>query len=287
MNVCKRIIVIVHIFYPEFWCEIKSCLKNITLPFDMVVTFVAEHPEIEKDVLQFYPDASIIHCENKGFDVGPFFVALNSVDLSNYDYLIKLHTKRNIKFSEFPQSPVFYERLLWKDDVWRKKLLNFISGKDVFNRCIEMFNDPGVGMVAGDQGLLFDYCTEKASGDPEIYKQVENLFVKNYLFVAGTMFIARTSLFSSVLSSASAFEITDRNDNQSLAHMWERQFGAIVYQKGMRIEAAGENINKSIQLKIYAILYPVLKFLFHKKITRSNHLLVKVLKVPVFRKKIK
>lgn len=86
----------VHLYYIDMWPEIKEKLANITVSYDLFVTLNNRNERLQQDILNFKNDAVIQIVDNRGFDVGPFIKLLNSVDLDQYDYIIKLHTKRNM-----------------------------------------------------------------------------------------------------------------------------------------------------------------------------------------------
>ncbi len=93
----KPIFVHCHIYYPELWPELKTCIQNIhPYPFELFVTMVENHQRIINDILSSFPNAHIEIVENRGYDIGPFVYTLNKIVLDNYSYIIKLHTKRNI-----------------------------------------------------------------------------------------------------------------------------------------------------------------------------------------------
>lgn len=93
----KPILVHCHIFYPELWEELKSCIKNIAPnPFDLFVTMVEEHNDISKDIQNNFPKAHIDIVKNVGYDIFPFVSVLNKINLEDYSYVVKLHTKRPI-----------------------------------------------------------------------------------------------------------------------------------------------------------------------------------------------
>ena len=94
----KPILVHCHIYYPEMWDELKVCIKNITpFPYDMFVTMVEEHSEIISDIKTTFSNAKIEIVENRGYDVGPFVHMINNVDLDQSSYVVKIHTKRDLK----------------------------------------------------------------------------------------------------------------------------------------------------------------------------------------------
>lgn len=93
-----EILVHVHLFYPEFWNEISACLKNISLPYDLVVTLVENDSKTIENIKGIKSDARIEIVENRGFDVAPFIKVMRENDLSRYDFVIHLHSKRKCRF---------------------------------------------------------------------------------------------------------------------------------------------------------------------------------------------
>ena len=230
-----KIVTIVHIYYPEMWRELKEYLKNIFVPYDLIVTFAAKYEDIENDIINFKADAKIMYVDNCGYDVGPFMKALQSVNLDNYEYLIKLHTKRNLNF-QYPPLMLSYYKFAFKS--WRETLLSFISSEDNLKKCINSFeNNHGLGMI--NNYKLF--INKKFEGDKYVWEKVENFLKKNdiyiddFKYIAGTMFIARASLFKFLQEKTFEFNETNRFDFHSNAHVLERVFGAIIYGQGKYI----------------------------------------------------
>ena len=93
----KKILVHVHIFYENLYPELKACLLNLKdYNCDYIFTFVKENKTLESDIKSTFSNAKIEIVKNLGFDLGPFVHVLNEVNLSDYSYVIKLHTKRDI-----------------------------------------------------------------------------------------------------------------------------------------------------------------------------------------------
>ena len=93
----KPILVHLHLFYPEMWLELKTCINNIaSYPFKLYVTMVNEHQDVINDIkMSFnYPHIEIV--ENRGYDIGPFINIINKTNLDDYSYIVKLHTKRDM-----------------------------------------------------------------------------------------------------------------------------------------------------------------------------------------------
>ena len=88
--------VIAHVFYTELWEELKICINNIREcvlagSVDVFITY----PRI-RTFVETIPGARVVSVENRGWDSWPFCKILNEIDLSSYDYVVKLHTKRDI-----------------------------------------------------------------------------------------------------------------------------------------------------------------------------------------------
>ena len=290
-----KIFVHVHIYYANLWAELKNALKNITVPYDLTISFVADHPEVEADILKFKSDAKIMHVENKGWDIGPFIRALQSIDLNDYDYVIKLHTKRDLpglfSANDFP----FYCRLLkgrlkYRNE-WRRDLLRFLSSKKNFQKCLDAFeNDSQLGMTS-----YFELICNGGEGDNVAYEQAQELLSrmgfskKDFTFVAGTMFMTREKLlipFCKVPESIDIFTETRREDISGSAHILERALGGLVcLQDGKIADAFTEN--QTFGFPWREIFIDTLRFIFQIRVTNSGYKLIKIFKIPVYRKKVK
>ena len=145
-----KILCVVHVFYPEFWPELADCIRNVDEPFDLVVTYVDESKDIPGMVRRDFPDAKTVLCENRGFDVWPFFKAMSTVDAYGYDLIVKLHTKRDVKASH---SLIFNHRN-YLGPRWRNYLLGFIRHSADWQATKARFADPAVGMVADARVIL-------------------------------------------------------------------------------------------------------------------------------------
>ena len=281
----KPVLVHVHIFYPDLWAELKECIKNIAPhPFELFVTMVEEHRDIIDDVTSSFPDAKIEVVENRGYDVGPFVHILNQLNLDDYSYVIKLHTKRNM-----PQgSTLNYYDI--SGERWRKYALSMISSKENFNKCLNVFEQNNkIGMVT-DYHLMV--CKERE--DMESYKNALEILSKLGLktqkckYVAGTMFMARTHVFKIVSKlnlKIDDFEVPDNKHKKiTLAHVMERLFGCLITAQGYDILDIINN--KKYNRCNFGWFWKIVRFLYQKKISRSGMLTIKVIKLPIYRKQL-
>lgn len=180
-----EILVHVHLFYPEFWNEISACLKNISLPYDLVVTLVENDSKTIENIKGIKSDARIEIVENRGFDVAPFIKVMRENDLSRYDFVIHLHSKRDV-------ADTLGNVVLKDPKQWRRLLLNFCSSAQNWQRTLKTFHDnPKTGMVADRVCILserFDPTPEMCSAAKDYLTEYLKMPLKKAVFVSGTMF---------------------------------------------------------------------------------------------------
>ncbi len=284
----KPILIHCHIYYPHMWPELKECIHNIEPhPFKLFVTLVEKHNDIWHDILTTFPNAHIEVVENRGYDVGPFIHILNQVDLDEYSYIVKLHTKRDIQSKRDK-----INNLSVYGSIWRDKLLSPFKSKEIFAKYISAFEtNEKIGMQS-HYTLQIQNAQDKAS---DLINPLRRFCLTkiNYLFVAGTMFIARANIFKSLQSlniSLNDFEIP-KNHCGELAHEIERLMGYIVYQSGYI--CFDGNVLESVQTKFQhkvSRLSPIqflFRFLFQYKTTRTGKKIIKIFRIPVFVRKVK
>jgi len=284
----KPVLVVVHIYYSNLWSELRNYLANITVPYDLYVTTIKENEFLKKKILDFNPSAHFEIVENRGYDVGPFIHILNQVDLDKYSYLIKLHTKRDV-----PPSPKIFRGLI--ANKWREYCCAFLATKEKFNQYLNAFDkDPALGMQADYHIIVHhDFYDKIAQKKTKKWLKLRNCPRINYAFVAGTMFFVRAHLFKEIqdlhLSLADFDSVKKGEHKTQLAHTFERLFGYFVYKQGYRLDdsLASLKVQKKYEKSIY--LKKKLKMLAHlfyqQKITVSGYLLIKIFKIPVYRRK--
>ncbi len=284
----KPILAVVHIYYPEMWDELKSCLNNITLPYDLYVTTVEQNQYLQDDVINFKSDAHFEVVENRGYDVGPFIHIINQINLDKYEYVIKLHTKRDLKAGHH------FRGLMGSK--WRNKLLSFLKNKEHFIECINNFkNNPKIGMLTHYKVIVTqDFYDKKAQQQFLKFIQEKNWPIINSRFVAGTIFIARSVIFKDLQElklQEILFPTSNNNRECQLAHVIERLLGYLTYKNNMLVtdcfvtEKHIQRYMRNVWLNHY-IFHPIIRFFFQKKITKSDKLLIKICKIPVFSKRL-
>jgi Rhamnan synthesis protein F len=131
--------VVVHIYYEDTWPDIAGALRGLTVPFDLIVTTVADRERLIQTIRQDYPRAQIEVVENRGRDVGPFIALLERGRLDRYKYICKIHGKKSIDG----------RRKTYMGAMWRRRLLfDLLGAPGVADAAIELFErDPSIGMI--------------------------------------------------------------------------------------------------------------------------------------------
>jgi len=233
-----KILVVVHVYYPERWPELADCIRNIG-PCDVVVSYVDGSAVIE--ARRDFPTARFLLCENRGYDVWPFLKALKASDLAAYDIVVKLHTKRDIVC----EKRNIVAHTLLNGSAWRDHLLGFVKTPEAWARTLAKFRDPRVGMVA-DRHVIFlrRDARKEAHGSSfdaavrELREQWGIPAKRSGRFVGGTMFVARTAVLSPFAEhpfTSELFGVSGSHDRETYAHVLERMFGLAVGGLGYRL----------------------------------------------------
>lgn len=283
----KPFLVHVHIFYVEMYYELKQKLSNISnYKYDLFFTFVKEYPDVFNDIHNSFPSAHIEVVDNRGFDVGPFIYTLSKVNLDDYSYIIKLHTKRSLDSKN-----IFS---IQSGGRWRNSLYSFLNSEAIFNSVVKRLEyNPSIGMH-GAANLIFNRYTDprKTHKACDAYLKERNLPLMSYRFVAGTMFMVRAGLFKELLSLENTlkdFESPDlTHEGCQLAHIYERLFGYFVEKQGKQIiDCTNSLLYSRILYTYFNVVRFVVPLIFSVRVTTRNKLLIKIFKIPVFSKSIR
>jgi Rhamnan synthesis protein F len=131
--------VVVHIYYEDTWPDIAGALLGLTVPFDLIVTTVADRERLIDTISRDYPRAEIEIVENRGRDVGPFIGLLERGRLDRYKYICKVHGKKSIDG----------RRKTYMGAMWRRRLLfDLLGAPGAADAAIALFErDPSIGMI--------------------------------------------------------------------------------------------------------------------------------------------
>ena len=281
MDSLKPILVHVHVFYPYLWGELKICVQQIPCEFELFVTLSEQSAKISNDIKKSFPNANIKVVKNLGYDVGPFIELLSNIDLANYSFILKLHTKRDMpkgaKLKYFDVS----------GSKWREYALLSFKTKRNFEKCINAFlKNKKLGMITNYHLILSkEYFDKRAAKEAEEYAKVLGFKTNKYSFVAGTIFFCKAELFKPIQKlnfKIEDFEMPDQeHKNSSLAHVMERLFGLLVVNQGYKIKDVLSIYNGIFN----RIFLNILNFIFSKKINSNGKLRIKICRIPVYNKR--
>jgi len=248
----EKILVCLHLFYPDSWDEIKCYLDNLSIyNYDLVVTYPNEvmTENLKNEIINYKSSVNLFEYDNRGYDVGPFIDALKNVKLDDYSYVFKIHSKGISRPRLIMYGKVF------KNKEWFEKLFRGVLG--IVNTHITLQKlHKGSGMVASKQLIVKDPA-HKINLTKEYCNQLGYKFNENYLFVAGTCFAIQSQLLNEILDlnlSIKDFDYSVRGE-YSLAHGLERIICMSVLNQGFSI--CGNNtfnlidIPRKIQARSY------------------------------------
>lgn len=282
----KKLAVCLHLYdlsQTDDFLKKMNHIKEADIPFDLFVT-VSEHPAFPKEQIsaiakinQFAQKAVIIPTPNAGYDIGPFIEILHRMDLNQYSYILKLHTKRREKISYAKLNHKRYDTALW-----RKILLNELIGSKeiVLSNLKELNQNPAVGMIAPTPLII------EEKNDLTAFAQCAaslGLSLKKPLtFVAGTMFFVRANLLKPFLNyHISDFAPTKAAiHDKTLAHTMERMFGLAVIAQKHQIKGVSYH-----NYRLESLRASIRRFFIQKRYTSKGKLIVKIFTIPVYIKK--
>ena len=151
----------------------------------------------------------ILSGENRGMDIGLFFIILHYIKKNNYyhDYYIKIHTKTN-------------------DDFRNESLNRLIGSYDKIIENIKIISKKNIGMISGN--IIYTYKTNKDVFNSNIYylKKLikylynEDLIYNNLEFCGGTFFISKKNIFDIFSLRILEYLYNNLNNFNSLDYHW-------------------------------------------------------------------
>jgi lipopolysaccharide biosynthesis protein len=253
-----RIAVVLHLFDPDLWDEMREAVERISQPFDLFVSLIKGSSEqVRASIVDAFPHAHVFDFEDHGRDIGSFLVFLQSGVLFQYDLICKLHTKRSPHRAD--------------GDAWRRALIAGVLGSRVLiDRILSNFRcDPDLGMVVAD-GNIFRGHSEWASNEKLLGQLLPKIGispdVKDRSFPGGSIFWIRSFLLRTLVGaniSIDDFDPEPLKPDGSLGHAVERMFGLICEDAGMRVvetsqlpEIIQRPARKSSQVHLIAFYLP-------------------------------
>lgn len=278
----KPILVHVHIYYKDLWKELKNYILNIyPYSFELYITMVEEHKDILEDIYNTFSKVKVEIVENRGYDIGPFIHIINKLNLDDYSYIIKLHTKRNLKIGASVNT---YNSSGSRMRNWS---LSFMKDHN-FKKCLQSFeNNSKLGMI-GNFHLIIK---GKDNSDSEARKGVmkllyeHNIPYKGYGFVAGTMFMCRgdiLKILQKLQLKITDFDIPDKKHTSNLAHVIERFFGLSTISQEYDIrDVCTPKIYQYISRYLFFPIREIHKFIYRAQLDKQGYPKIRICRIPL------
>ncbi len=215
---CRReTLAIVHVFYPELAGEIAALIRRLG-PVDLLITLPQSATQATLEaVLADLPDAGVVLTPNRGRDVLPFLIALQTalaLPGAGWARGLKLHTKRSAHLAS--------------GDAWRASLYEGLLHADPLPSA---GTGPRVGLSAPSgalRPLTGDAMVNNIGRVEALARRMGGVLIPQDRFPAGSMFWFRPAAMRPLLNlslTAADFEPELGQIDGSTAHAIERLFG--------------------------------------------------------------
>ena len=222
---------VIHAFYPEILCELLELLESAFIPEPkLFVTCQHGHEAICHEILKKRGlPYKLLAVNNRGRDILPFLTMAPFALDENFEIILKLHTKKSMHLKR---------NLEWRNDLYSK----LISG-DSPSRLLALFKQyPHLGLIApaGHIQPMSLYYGANAARLKElcIRMGVEEDRLRDYIFIAGSMFAIRAKALEPLLSlglKECDFEPESRQTDGTMAHALERIFTSALVVNDMTL----------------------------------------------------
>jgi len=229
-----KIAVIIHAFYIDVFREIIELLGGADNRLKIFVTTIAEREQEVREVLTQSPfDWEIRVYENHGRDVLPFLSLLKEIDLNAFAFVLKLHTKKSLHRQD--------------GEHWRQQAVSCLATFEQREWIIkQMCEASNIGLVGPRDHVVPMHFYHGSNIDNMKWLAArlgfETLSLDKEVFIAGTMFIARTEALIPILNIALAAEDFEAEAGQldgTMAHAIERAFTFSAAAASLEIASIG------------------------------------------------
>ncbi|SDH18742.1 Rhamnan synthesis protein F [Leifsonia sp. 98AMF] len=235
-----RIGVLMHVFYTDLVPELCEQLRNIPVPFDLIVTNASgEELDLPLEDVPLAGHVAVLPVANHGRDILPMIEVVNAGLLDPYELVLKVHTKKSTWREE-------HAELSGTGDDWRSSLYGTVLGSaDNVQTVLGAFaEDPSIGIVTADEDIV---GTEFWGGDLErtraLMRRLQLSVSEHDLrFASGSVYWIRGFLLQGLRAfamDAEDFEPEAGQVDGTTAHAVERALGLVTLEAGYRITGRG------------------------------------------------
>jgi lipopolysaccharide biosynthesis protein len=224
------------------------------------VTYSTYNRETEDKFRKFKNNVRFYEVKNVGYDVWPFIYVLKTIDLSTYDYVLKLHTKN------FQTDKWKINGLKLKGFQWRNILVDsLLKSQAQFTRTLKEFEEhPEIGMICSREMRVTP--NNKHPEDTYLLNSEAKRIgiVKVYEpFCAGTMFMVRIECLKKIINADLNEDVwgteSKTRSGGSAAHVYERLFGSAVADSGYKIKSLQAYSKTGASVRVHSFMSPMLK----------------------------
>lgn len=258
-----KLLVVFHIYYESQVEYYLSKMGNICdCEWDLVCSGHNLSDQVKAKILAFKADASFVEVPNVGYDVWPFIFCMKTLNPSDYDIVIKLHTKNE-------DGKVYRLHGKRMDGAgWRNALVEPLLGNAArFASVLRSFEqNPNLGITYSQQ---LNY--ESRGGNLEDGKMLEDelrrlgIERKSSSFVAGTMFAASGRSLAFLKDEKISEEIFDHSGPThgcaTMAHVYERLVPIAVVSAGYDLKLIPSSRWSAIRFAIRSFTTPVFSWI--------------------------
>lgn len=255
-----RLLVHFHVYYHDHIPFFLERLANINgCDWDLIVTYSSLDAGSIDRIKKFRNDAVFLQVGNFGYDIWPFICVMKSVDISEYDLVVKLHTKGMCAEHQRLNG------LRLRGYQWRDILVDSLLGSsEIFRKNLERFeNNRKLGLLCATEVLK-----PLSEGTPEDLEMLERECVrigihsKDNRFCAGTMFMARTEpylLLKSDKVTPALFEgVAESHKFGTMSHVYERILSMMVTGCGFKLGVVPYRRISAVRASLHKVISPIL-----------------------------
>lgn len=224
-----RAALVAHVFHMDVLEDLWTHAAHLPESVDRYVTCPEDFgPETLSRIAEAFPGARIVQVPNAGQDVGALLALSRRVDLSRYDAICKIHTKKGAK----------------EPARWRQVLLRGVLGSPAqVEGILRAFEEDPRLMLAGAEQLFLHGPTYMWSNAETLGQTFPALIgdfdyrTQDWGFFGGTCFWIRGAALADILGALAGVEFTPAayTDDGLLAHGVERMFGMVAALQGGRV----------------------------------------------------
>lgn len=226
---------IVHAFYPDIAFRLFDRIAETQIGYDIFITCPRNMPEyFYFNVFLRFPYAKILHVDNKGRDILPWFKLNEVVDFTKYTAICKLHTKKTSHSLECGE----YGLKTAIDGLIKDSSVIASNIQTVRDKKCMLASSNAIAVISKNSKkekftifvnrLFFIVRDLHKNNILNIKKLVPGINLSKLKFVAGTMFWYHPNTVKDILAldiNDDMFENEPLSEDGNLPHAIERLFG--------------------------------------------------------------